>query len=64
MPRRLSRAEQDGFLRGRHVAVLVTIGPDGRPVPTPIWYLFRESLFTSAPQRTPSRQRTSVATHA
>jgi len=45
MPNRLSRAQRDRFLAGRHVAVLVTIGPDGRPVPTPIWYLYRDGLL-------------------
>jgi len=27
------------------VAVLVTIGVDGSPSPTPIWYLYRDGLF-------------------
>jgi len=45
MPRRLSRAERERFLRGRHVAVLVTIGEDGTPVPTPIWYRYRDGLL-------------------
>ncbi len=45
MPRRFSKDERDRFLGGRHVAVLVTLGPDGGPVPTPIWYLFRDGAF-------------------
>ena len=45
MPKRLSNAQRERFLSGRHVAVLVTIGTDGRPVPTPIWYLYRDGLF-------------------
>ncbi len=45
MPRRFSREEQERFLAGRHVAVLVTVGPDGAPVPTPIWYLYRDGRF-------------------
>jgi len=45
MPRRLTQAERDRFLGGRHVAVLVTIGGDGAPVPTPIWYLYRDRVF-------------------
>ena len=45
MPARLSSAQRERFLAGRHVAVLVTIAPDGRPVPTPIWYLYRDGLF-------------------
>jgi PPOX class probable F420-dependent enzyme len=40
----MSRPERDRFLAGRHVAVLTTIGPDGRPVPTPIWYLYRDGV--------------------
>jgi hypothetical protein len=42
MPRRFSKAEVDRFLHGRRVAVLGTIGPDGAPVLTPIWYLYRD----------------------
>ncbi|MEX0786388.1 MAG: PPOX class F420-dependent oxidoreductase [Dehalococcoidia bacterium] len=42
MPRRMTEAERDRFLAGRHVAVLVTTSADGRPVPTPIWYLYRD----------------------
>lgn len=45
MPRRMSRRERERFLAGRHVAVLTTIAPDGRPVPTPIWYLYRDGAF-------------------
>ena len=45
MSARMSRSERDRFLAGRHVAVLVTIGVDGRPVPTPIWYLYRDGLL-------------------
>src|SRR5437867_13070107 len=42
MPRRFSKAEVERFLRGRRVAVLGTIGADGAPVLTPIWYLYRD----------------------
>jgi len=42
MPKRLSRREQEQFLKGRRVAVLGTIAEDGQPVLTPIWYLYRE----------------------
>ena len=45
MPARLSSAQRERFLAGRHVAVLVTIAADGRPVPTPIWYRYRDGLF-------------------
>ena len=45
MPGRMSKAEQARFLAGRHVAVLVTLAADGAPVPTPIWYLYRDGLF-------------------
>jgi len=41
MPRRLSKTEREAFLSGRHVCVLATIGPDGQPILTPIWYLYR-----------------------
>jgi len=40
MPRRFSKPEVERFLRGRWVAVLGTIGPDGAPVLTPIWYIY------------------------
>jgi PPOX class probable F420-dependent enzyme len=45
MPARLSQKQREKLLAGRHVAVLVTIAADGTPVPTPIWYLYRDGLF-------------------
>ena len=45
MPKRMSRAEWERFLAGRHVAVLATLGPDGQPALTPIWYLYRDGLL-------------------
>ena len=45
MSTRMSRSQKERFLNGRHVAVLVTIGADGRPVPTPIWYRYRDGLL-------------------
>jgi PPOX class probable F420-dependent enzyme len=45
MPRRLSKRERERFLDGRHVAVLVTNGEDGTPVPSPIWYAKREGAL-------------------
>ena len=40
MPKRLNGEQKKRFLEGRHVAVLATIGPEGQPVLTPIWYLY------------------------
>jgi PPOX class probable F420-dependent enzyme len=45
MPARLSTSQREKFLSDRHVAVLVTIGVDGSPMPTPIWYLYRGGVF-------------------
>jgi len=45
MPARLSKSQREQFLSGRHVAVLVTIRADGSPLPTPIWYLYRDGVF-------------------
>jgi PPOX class probable F420-dependent enzyme len=45
MPARLSKSQREKLLAGRHVAVLVTIGRDGAPVSTPIWYLYRDGAF-------------------
>ena len=45
MPKRMSRRERERFLGGRHVAVLATLAPDGQPVLTPIWYLYRDGLL-------------------
>ena len=42
MPRRFGKAEVERFLSRRRVAVLGTIGADGAPVLTPIWYLYRD----------------------
>src|SRR3990172_2559564 len=44
MPKRMSRTEWQRFLGGRRVAVLATIGDNGEPVLTPIWYLYRAGL--------------------
>jgi PPOX class probable F420-dependent enzyme len=41
----MSRKQREQFLSGRHVAVLVTIADDGAPVPSPIWYLYRDNAF-------------------
>ena len=41
MPRKLTRDEWQRFLKGRHVCVLSTIGPDGAPILTPIWYIYK-----------------------
>ncbi len=42
MPARFTQSQREKFLNGRHVCVLGTIGPDGEPVLTPIWYLYRD----------------------
>jgi PPOX class probable F420-dependent enzyme len=42
MPKRFSKSETAKFLAGRRMAVLATISPDGTPVLTPIWYLYRD----------------------
>ena len=42
MPSRLKGRDLERFLAGRHVCVLATIGADGSPVLTPIWYLYRD----------------------
>jgi hypothetical protein len=57
MPRRYTKSEADRFLRGRHVAVLATIGANGAPILTPIWYLHRDGRIL---MRT---DRGSVKTH-
>jgi PPOX class probable F420-dependent enzyme len=41
MPGRFTKKEWVRFLKQRRVGVLGTIGKDGRPVLTPIWYLYR-----------------------
>jgi PPOX class probable F420-dependent enzyme len=45
LPQRLPAAEAERFLHGRHVATLTTINPDGSPLQTPIWYLYRDGLI-------------------
>ena len=45
MPKRMSRAEWERFLSGRRVAVLATLAPDGQPVLTPIWYVYRDGAL-------------------
>ncbi len=36
---RMTSAEQSTLLEGRHLAVITTIGPDGYPQSTPVWYM-------------------------
>jgi PPOX class probable F420-dependent enzyme len=57
MPKRLSRAEWGRFLKGRHVAVLGTIGTKGEPVLTPIWYLFRGGKLLMRTGKTSKKAR-------
>ena len=45
LPNKLPSAQIERFLRGRHVAVLTTINPDGAPLQTPVWYLYRDGLI-------------------
>lgn len=45
MPSRMNPQERERFLRGRHVAVLITTDAEGRSVPTPIWYMYRDGLL-------------------
>jgi PPOX class probable F420-dependent enzyme len=42
MPKRYTKAEWQRFLEGQRVAVLGTVGADGTPLLTPIWYLYRK----------------------
>jgi PPOX class probable F420-dependent enzyme len=41
----MTKSQREKFLRGRHIAVLVTIAVSGEPVPSPIWYLYRDGAF-------------------
>ncbi|MEX0801224.1 MAG: TIGR03618 family F420-dependent PPOX class oxidoreductase [Dehalococcoidia bacterium] len=45
MPKRLTRPQWERLLAGRHVAVLGTLGLEGEPVLTPIWYLYRDGVL-------------------
>ena len=41
----MKRQERERFLSGRRLGVLVTIAPDGRPSPTPVWYRYRDGVL-------------------
>ena len=45
MPDRLSPPQVELFLRGRHIAVLTTINPDGTPLQTPLWYQYQDGVI-------------------
>ena len=45
MPNPIRGAARERFLRGRRVGVLATIGADGAPVVTPIWFIYRDGRF-------------------
>ena len=36
---RMTRDEQGDLLEGRHLAIIATIGADGYPQSTPVWYM-------------------------
>ena len=38
--------EQTDLLEGRHLAVITTIGADGYPQSTPVWYMPEQVLAT------------------
>jgi len=38
VPQPLAADQAERFLRGRHIAVLTTINPDGTALQTPVWY--------------------------
>lgn len=42
MPKRMTRPQWERFLRDRRVCVLATLDAEGRPVLTPVWYLYRD----------------------
>lgn len=41
MPKRMTKPEWRRFLRERRVGVLATLDAEGRPVLTPIWFIYR-----------------------
>jgi PPOX class probable F420-dependent enzyme len=45
VPRRIRGRALERFLAGQRVAVLSTVGEDGAPVSTPIWYEYRGGRF-------------------
>ena len=45
MPDKFPPAQVEHFLSGRHIAVLTTINPDGTPLQTPVWYLYRDGAI-------------------
>ena len=45
MPNQMSDRQRGRFLDGRRVAVLTTIGRNGGPLQTPIWYVHRDGVF-------------------
>jgi PPOX class probable F420-dependent enzyme len=38
--------EVEPFLQEPRIAVLTTVGPDSTPLPTPIWYDYRDGKFS------------------
>jgi PPOX class probable F420-dependent enzyme len=37
--------DREAFLRRANIAVLATVGRDGRPHAAPVWYLYEEGVF-------------------
>lgn len=49
--------KRDEFLRQPHIAVLATVGPDGQPHATPVWYLYEDGVFLIGVERTSIKHR-------
>jgi PPOX class probable F420-dependent enzyme len=45
LPDRLPAPQVERFLRGRHVAIVTTLNPDGTALQTPVWYLYRNGVI-------------------
>ncbi|MCH7739047.1 MAG: pyridoxamine 5'-phosphate oxidase family protein [Chloroflexi bacterium] len=43
---RMTSDDQRDLLEGRHLAVITTIGADGYPQSTPVWYMPGQVLAT------------------
>jgi PPOX class probable F420-dependent enzyme len=56
-------ARADGRLRAEEVAWLITVSPDGQPVPTPVWFWWDGDTILVYSQRDKPKLRHIVANH-
>ncbi len=49
--------DREAFLRQANIAVLTSVGADGKPHGAPVWYLYDDDVFTISTDRSSKKHR-------